>query len=125
MLLCMNSTRTRQIGGTFFRARATSCMWPCGAAPVYVAMYELDEDKADRRHLLSRKSYLLHVAMWSDLKPPLPTELESILGAEGLAVEGRKQQKEAENADRSSIVAGFFGCCGCRDDKHDHVDHTR
>jgi len=51
----------------------------CGSAPVYVGMYELAQtsDK-DRRHLKSRKDYWMHVAMWSERRPPNPATLQEM-----------------------------------------------
>mmetsp|Transcript_10435 Transcript_10435/g.29016 ORF Transcript_10435/g.29016 Transcript_10435/m.29016 type:complete len:399 (-) Transcript_10435:38-1234(-) len=46
----------------------------CGQPPWFFAMYELpvldSEDLSDQRHLLSRKRYYIHVAIWSELRPP-------------------------------------------------------
>jgi len=94
----------------------------CGAAPVYVGMYELDEPEAgegkkpDQRHLISRKQYLLHVAMWSELKPPSPQVLQSLGGSDD-SVDDEWVQDAPRASGFSSSIAEVFGCCTSRDSR--------
>lgn len=90
----------------------------CGAAPVFVGMYQLDEPevvngKQDQRHLLSRKHYLLHVAMWSEQKPPSPQALSAIVGSE---VGHDTKLDVPKTKGLSSSIAAALGCCVSRGD---------
>mmetsp|Transcript_35628 Transcript_35628/g.82767 ORF Transcript_35628/g.82767 Transcript_35628/m.82767 type:complete len:395 (-) Transcript_35628:136-1320(-) len=57
----------------------------CVQPPWYFAMYELagpeNDGTPDLRHLLSRKKYFIHVAIWSELRPPQHESLERLLDA--------------------------------------------
>lgn len=86
----------------------------CGAAPVYVAMYELSETEDERRHLVSRKNYIWKVAMWSEDKPPADGALEKLLGAKAL-LDDRTMKEDKSGGDATG--ASFFGCCTGRPDK--------
>jgi len=90
----------------------------CGAAPVFVGMYELSEPQAvngkpEQRHLLSRKQYLLHVAMWSEQKPPSPQVLSAIVGSEAAH---DTEQDVPKTEGLPSSIAKALGCCVGRGD---------
>eukprot|EP00931_Biecheleriopsis_adriatica_P093042 TRINITY_DN66794_c0_g1_i1.p1 TRINITY_DN66794_c0_g1~~TRINITY_DN66794_c0_g1_i1.p1 ORF type:complete len:395 (+),score=54.15 TRINITY_DN66794_c0_g1_i1:69-1253(+) len=84
----------------------------CGAAPIYVAMYEIpgygeaktEDGQKELRHLPSQKIYYFHIAMWSELKPPRPEALPDILLADS-------EQKARNMAGSEKHALGFFDCC--------------
>lgn len=75
----------------------------CGSAPVYVGMYELDEDGKDRRHLASRKTYMWNVAMWSEEKPPTDSALASILGEKVVQDVKKNKQEDSDRRQNSQV----------------------
>jgi len=84
-----------------------------GAAPVYTAMYEMpahDKD-ADPRHLPSKKKYVMHMAMWSQRKPPPHGVLDDILQSNGppktsdIDTAPKKREGGLKNA------LSLLGCC--------------
>jgi len=78
----------------------------CGVSPLYVVAYILPPaaDKEETRHLISRKKYFFKVALWSDRKPPVPEELNKILGIAGGSA---PQPKEARRKGFSRVFAFF------------------
>lgn len=92
----------------------------CGSAPVYVGMYELSgTSDEDQRHLATRKQYYLHVAMWSEQRPPKAASLRAMgLSAGKAALMSQATRREDHStglkkvADRSGkTVEG--GCANC------------
>lgn len=74
--------------------------------PVKIVIYEIPEQHADPRHLVSRKRYYLQVAMWSMLHPPTPERLRRLLGSFADAKSATLPKKYS-----FSGALDFFGCC--------------
>merc|ERR1712194_72153 len=91
-----------------------------GAAPVYVAMYEManvGEHEADQRHLPSRKRYYFNVALWSQLHPPGTKVLRYLQGRDrphNSSPRLTQMQRSRSELGKSSVLARVFACCTSR-----------
>merc|ERR1712014_96839 len=57
----------------------------CGKPPVYLVLYDLDDDSRETRHLDSRKRYVFKLGFWSSLSLPPPHLMQKFVPRERLA----------------------------------------
>lgn len=87
----------------------------CGAAPVYVGIYELAETSGeDRRHLKSRKDYWMHVAMWSERRPPQPATLQEMGIADAESKDRISRRPGQGKKARGGGGISLLSCCSSR-----------
>lgn len=60
----------------------------CGAPPVHFEIYAMETDKNEKRHLLSRKIFFFHVALWTSSRRPPQSRIDELLGKGPGADEG-------------------------------------
>lgn len=97
----------------------------CHRPPINVCMYELpgvDKDSSDKRHLVSRKQYLLKVALWSALQPAPSDVLRELIGSVRLedddSAESGPTAWAGSLTSRFGSVVGAMACCtGARDER--------
>lgn len=92
----------------------------CGRPPVHVVMYYLSTapgQEREKRHLESRKNYVLNLAFWSSERRPAWERVSSILTPNGTSDESRDSVALEGKADTRTSVVGGGGpwmCCGKR-----------
>merc|ERR1712110_925705 len=85
----------------------------CGCPPVHLVLYTLQDEAAnrnERRHLESRKSYLMRFAFWSSMGPPSDRHIRQLIPSFDECSDVLRRHSTMENNERPWKMDGLFSC---------------
>jgi len=90
----------------------------CGSPPVHVVMYTLAHSDHEKRHLQSRKQYILNIPFWSSKNRPKGSRVMELLGAAEACDPayfssrwGGLSPAVKKPTGFSKLASPFLGCC--------------